>query len=74
MLTKSQAEEILAAALEKGGDFAELFCEDTYSTNLGMVSGRVETAVSGRDYGVGIRIFSVLILFTPIPVTSAGKT
>lgn len=58
MLTKSQAEEILAAALEKGGDFAELFCEDTYSTNLGMVSGRVETAVSGRDYGVGIRIFS----------------
>lgn len=58
MLGKSVIEEVLAAALETGGDFAELFLEDKYSTYLGMVAGRVETGISGRDYGVGIRVFS----------------
>ena len=31
--------------------------EDTRGTNLRMLNGRVEEGVSGRDYGVGIRIF-----------------
>lgn len=58
MLDKTVVEEVLAVALENGGDFAELFLEDKYSTHLGMVAGRVETGISGRDYGAGIRIFA----------------
>lgn len=57
MLNKNLVSEVLATALQ-GGDFAELFMEDKYGSSLAMVSGRVETGISGRDYGVGIRVFA----------------
>lgn len=58
LLEKKTVEDVLAVAMEKGGDFAELFLEDKYGTGFSMVAGRVETGISGRDYGAGIRIFS----------------
>ncbi|NLL48601.1 MAG: TldD/PmbA family protein [Firmicutes bacterium] len=57
MLAQSLITDVLLAALSTGGDFAEIFMEDTRGTNLRMLNGRVEEGVSGRDYGVGIRIF-----------------
>lgn len=57
MLSKPLLERVLHQALSTGGDFAEIFVEDKYATNLGLVGGKVETGMSGRDYGVGIRIF-----------------
>lgn len=60
MLSKAVIEDILTAALSTGGDFAEIFVEDKYSNRLNMVGGRLESAVSGRDYGIGIRIFKDL--------------
>jgi len=60
LLNRTLAEDVLNAALANGSDFAELFWEDKHSTSLGMVAGRVETGISGRDYGVGIRVFSGL--------------
>ena len=60
MLSKSVIEDVLNAALTQGADFGEIFMEDKYSTSLGMVAGQVETGISGRDYGVGIRVFAGL--------------
>ncbi len=60
MLSKSVLGDILGAALAQGADFAEVFWEDKYSTSLGLVAGQMETGISGRDYGVGIRVFSGL--------------
>lgn len=60
MLTKRTVEDLLAAALTSGGDFAEVFVEDKPTTTIKLVGGRVEESVSGRDFGVGIRIFSGL--------------
>lgn len=57
MLSKPLLERVLLMALSTGGDFAEVFVEDKYGTNLDMVGGRIETGMSGRDYGIGIRIF-----------------
>jgi len=57
MLSTALLNDTIAAALTTGGDFAEVFVEDRFSTSLGLVGGKVDTAVSGRDYGVGIRIF-----------------
>ncbi len=57
MLAESLVTDVILAALSTGGDFAELFMEDTYNTNVRMLNGKVEEGVSGRDYGVGIRIF-----------------
>ena len=57
MLSKKTIENVLYAALSHGGDFAEIFVEDTFNTNIRMVGGYVENSMSGRDFGVGIRIF-----------------
>ncbi|MCT4565951.1 MAG: TldD/PmbA family protein [Maledivibacter sp.] len=57
MLNKSLIEDVLAAALSTGGIFAEIFVEDRLNTSIGMVGGKVENTISGRDYGIGIRIF-----------------
>lgn len=56
MLKTTLAEKVLLAALETGGDFAEIFVEDKISSSLNMIGGILENAVSGRDFGVGIRI------------------
>ena len=56
MLDKKVIEDVLYAALSRGGDFAEIFVEDRKNGNIKMVGGLVETNISGRDYGVGIRI------------------
>ncbi len=57
MLNKKVIENVLNAALTTGGDFAEIFVEDKYNTNLKMIGGLIENSISGRDYGLGIRIF-----------------
>ncbi|HLR20887.1 MAG TPA: TldD/PmbA family protein [Tissierellaceae bacterium] len=56
MLDKRVIENVLTAALSKGGDFAEVFVEDKKNGQITMIGGLVETNISGRDYGIGIRI------------------
>lgn len=49
-------ENVLNSALSKGGDFAEIFVEDKNNGNIKLVGGLIENNISGRDFGVGIRI------------------
>jgi TldD protein len=60
MLDRKLVQEVLAAALSKGGDFAEIYVEDRLNTSIDMMKGKIESSLSGRDYGVGIRIFNGL--------------
>ncbi|WP_428121632.1 TldD/PmbA family protein [Candidatus Poriferisodalis sp.] len=46
----------LRAALDAGGEWAELFAEDRESVGAIFDEGRVEEMNSGRDRGVGIRV------------------
>ena len=57
MLNKQIVQDVLAAAISTGGDFAEVFIEDRFNNSIEMVKGKVEKSLSGRDYGIGIRIF-----------------
>ncbi len=57
MLNKQLVREVLAAALSTGGDFAEIFVEDRFNNSIEMIKGKVEKSITGRDYGIGIRIF-----------------
>ncbi|HCW03194.1 MAG TPA: peptidase C69 [Clostridium sp.] len=57
MLSKSLIKDVLGRALSSGGDFAEIFVEDKISNSLAMIDGKMDGIVSGRDFGVGIRIF-----------------
>ena len=57
MIKKEVAMEVLAKCLITGGDFAEIFEEDSISNSIGLIDGKVENALGGRSYGIGIRIF-----------------
>lgn len=60
MLSNKVIENVLTAALSRGGDFAEVFVEDKYNSSIRLVGGLIENNISGRDHGVGIRIFDNL--------------
>ena len=60
MLGKLTIERILGLAIDLGGDFAEVFCEDSYYTNVLALQEGVETSSLGREAGIGIRIFNGL--------------
>ncbi|MDI2589338.1 TldD/PmbA family protein [Psychrobacillus sp. NEAU-3TGS] len=60
MIKQSIIENVLEAALSNGGDFSEVFIEDKYVNRLELQSGKIEKSISGRDFGIGIRIFSGL--------------
>jgi TldD protein len=49
-------ERVLAQALRRGGEFAEVFAEDKRGTGLGLDDGRIEQVTTGRDRGAGIRV------------------
>ena len=57
MILREMAQVILAKCLVTGGDFAEIFEEDSISNSIGIIDDKVENALGGRSYGVGIRIF-----------------
>ncbi|WP_067621709.1 TldD/PmbA family protein [Alicyclobacillus acidiphilus] len=57
MFAKSVIEEVLEAALSTGGDFSEIFVEDRRSNRLLLQGGKVEISNSGRDFGIGIRVY-----------------
>ncbi|PRR83203.1 TldD/PmbA family protein [Clostridium vincentii] len=57
MISRKMAEAILTKCLVTGGDFAEIFEEDSISNSIGIIDNKVENALGGRTYGVGIRIF-----------------
>ncbi|OPJ56710.1 TldD/PmbA family protein [Clostridium chromiireducens] len=60
MLSKNIVSEVLAKCLVTGGDFAEIFEEDSINNSISLVDGKVDDAIGGRIYGIGIRIFKGL--------------
>lgn len=54
-ITDSMCQKVLAEALSKGGDFADLFFEHTISNWLLLEDGKVNRAYSDVALGVGIR-------------------
>jgi TldD protein len=60
MIKQSIIENVLEAALSTGGDFSEVFIEDKFTNTMELQDGKIEKSISGRDFGIGIRIFSGL--------------
>ena len=55
-MQKSQILNILNAALATGGDYSELYFEDTMSKNIILENGKVSKAAVSNVYGCGVRI------------------
>lgn len=60
MLSKEIIGKVLSRCLITGGDFAEIFEEDSIANSLSILDNKVQNTIGGRSYGVGIRIFKGL--------------
>ena len=73
-------QKVMAAAMSKGGDYADLFFEHKISNSLGLEDGKVNRAFSNIDFGVGIRVlkgdqtgFAYSETITPEDMLNAAK-
>ena len=57
-VSESDLQKVMSVALEKGGDYADLFFEHTFSNSLVLQDRAVNRASSDIEYGVGIRVVS----------------
>jgi len=57
MINRKWIEEALEAALMGGGDFAELFAENTKSNSISLVDSKIDRISDNTVAGVGIRVF-----------------
>jgi TldD protein len=57
-LSNEDLQRILAVALEKGGDYADLYFEHSQNQSVGLRDGEVNTTFAGIDFGVGVRVLS----------------
>jgi len=57
-ITENDLKKVLSAALEKGGDYADLFFEHTYNNSISLQDGAVNRTSSNVDFGVGVRVIS----------------
>ena len=55
-VTENDLRRVITVALEKGGDYADLYFEHTLSNSIGLQDGAVNRASSDIQYGVGIRV------------------
>ena len=58
MISKDIAKAVLQKALSTGGNFAELFIENTKQNSISVINGKMDKSMSGVDFGLGLRIFN----------------
>lgn len=58
MITKSLAIKVLNAALATGGDYAEIYLEETTPEGYSLENGKVDSSSSPQSYGCGLRILN----------------
>lgn len=56
MISDKLAAEVINTAIKTGCDFAEIFNEDSYTDNLNVENGKVQTVSSFNISGVGLRL------------------
>jgi TldD protein len=57
-IDEADLRKVLAVALEKGGDYADLYFEHAFNNSLGLRDGEVNSTFAGIDYGMGVRVLS----------------
>jgi TldD protein len=55
-VSENDLKKVMAVALEKGGDYADLFFEHTFYNHLSLQDGAVNRAYSNIDFGMGVRV------------------
>lgn len=74
MIEQKILEEVLACAMSTGGDFAEIYAENTRNNSLQLVDGKIDRVVDNTYSGVGVRVFlgQRTVYATTTDLTRAG--
>ena len=75
-VSEGDLKKVLGVALEKGGDYADLFFEHSFNNYIGLQDGAVNRASSNIDYGVGggiYEVYSICISFNIVPINYVLK-
>lgn len=57
-IAESDLLKVITEALSRGGDYADIFFEHTFSNNIALRDGEVNRASSNIDFGAGVRVVS----------------
>ncbi|MDR1884560.1 MAG: TldD/PmbA family protein [Prevotella sp.] len=57
-VTENDLLKVISEALGKGGDYADIYFEHTFSNNISLRDGEVNRAASNIDFGAGVRVVS----------------
>jgi len=57
-VTENDLLKVISEALSKGGDYADIYFEHTFSNSISLRDGEVNRAASNIDYGAGVRVVS----------------
>lgn len=57
-VTETDLKKVLAAALEKGGDYADLYFEHTFNNDVSLKDGKVNNCGANIDFGMGVRVLA----------------
>ena len=57
-VTANQLKKVVSTALEKGGDYADLFFQHSFSNSLVLMDKEVNRTSSNIDFGMGVRVVS----------------
>ena len=53
-VTEADLKKVLTAALEKGGDYADLYFEHSFNNAVALMDGKVNNCSSNIDFGMGV--------------------
>lgn len=56
MLDKLLIKKVLEAALTTNADFAEVFIEDKFQTDISLLSSEIQSVNNAKEFGVGVRV------------------
>lgn len=59
-MNKNLYQKVLEVCLTTGGDFAEIYLEDTTSNNISLSSNEIKSSTTSNIFGCGIRILKEL--------------
>ncbi len=57
-VTEADLKKVMAAALEKGGDYADLYFEHTFNNSVSLMDGKVNNCGANIDFGMGVRVLA----------------
>ncbi len=57
-IAESDLLKVISEALSRGGDYADIFFEHTFSNNIALRDGEVNRASANIDFGAGVRVVS----------------